>query len=124
MSLYEELGGGDAIQVALDLFYEKVMADPEMIPFFEHVDTDRVKRKQKAFLAMAFGGPNAYDGRSLEEAHRRAVARGLDQERFDAFMGHFRETLRELGVSEPLANRVMDVAYGAQDDVLGRGGHG
>jgi hemoglobin len=124
MSLYEERGGGDAIQVALDLFYEKVMADPAMSPFFEHVDTDGIKRKQKAFLAMAFGGPDAYDGRSLEHAHRGAVAQGLDQDGFDAFMGHFRETLQELGVSEPLADRVMAVAYGAQDQVLGRSGHG
>ncbi|WP_156015511.1 hypothetical protein [Thioalkalivibrio sp. ARh3] len=33
MSLYDDLGGGDALQAALDRFYEKVLADPPLATF-------------------------------------------------------------------------------------------
>lgn len=119
MSLYQQLGGGEAIQVALDLFYEKVMVDPRVSVYFDGLDVERVKRKQKAFLTMAFGGPARYDGRTLRAAHRRAVEQGLDREGFDVFMGLFRDTLDELDVPDELAAQVMEIAYGGRADVLG-----
>lgn len=120
MSLYDELGGGEAIAVALDIFYDKVMADPEVAVFFEGVDVERVKTKQKAFLSIAFGGEADYTGRGLGEAHARARQHGLDDERFDRFMGHFEVTLRELNVPADRIREVMDIAYGGRDEVLGR----
>lgn len=53
MSLYEQLGGDDAIAIALDRFYDKVLADPEVSRYFEHVNVDRVKTKQRSFPAIA-----------------------------------------------------------------------
>lgn len=120
MSLYEELGGDPAISAALDDFYVRVMGDPRVNVFFDGVDVERVKRKQRAFLAMAFGGPNEYDGRDLATAHARARAGGLDEARFEAFMGHFRDTLTDLGVPDPKVEEVMAIAYGGKDQVLGR----
>ena len=121
-SLYEELGGAAAIEAALDVFYEKVMADPRVSIFFDGVDVQRVKDKQKAFMTIALGGESDYDGRGLRAAHARARARGLDGERFDTFVGHFSDTLAELGVDEPKIEQVMEIVYGGRDHVLGRGG--
>jgi len=56
MALYHELGGADAIEGALDRFYEKVMADPPVARFFEHMDVEEIKRKQAQFWAIALGG--------------------------------------------------------------------
>lgn len=120
MSLYERLGGDAAIGAALDRFYEKVLADTRVSPFFGGVDVDNVKAHQRAFLAMAFGGPDGYTGRGLREAHARPRRQGLDDEGFEVFMGHFRSTLHELGVPGPTVDEVMDVAYGGRDDVMGR----
>ncbi len=120
VSLYEKLGGDPAIEAALDIFYEKVMADSALRGFFENVAVDRIKRKQRAFLAMAFGGPSVYDGRDLRAAHHSAVKRGLDETLFNHFMGHFRATLEELGVNEGDISQVMAIAYSGQDDVLNR----
>ncbi len=118
MSLYKELGGEPAIETALDVFYEKIDGDPRFDVFFDGVDIDRVKRHQAAFFATALGGPNAYDGRELQRAHRKAVRKGLDEELFDAFMDHFRDTLQELDVPEGAIAEVMEVTYSGKDQVL------
>jgi hemoglobin len=120
MSLYREIGGEQAIQTALDRFYEKVLVDPRLSGFFEGLDVERVKRRQKAFLTMAFGGPNHYDGRDLRTAHRRAVERGLTEVVYEVFMGHFRTTLEELDVPRPKIQQIMEIAEGGRHDVLNR----
>lgn len=120
MSLYDQLGGDTAISAALDRFYDKVLADPTVSVFFDGVDVDRVKEQQRSFLAMAFGGPSNYQGRDLRSAHAAARARGLGEEQYEVFMGHFRDTLVELGVPEPQVVEVMAIADTGKDDVLGR----
>jgi hemoglobin len=77
MSLYEELGGEPAVDAAVDLFYEKVLADEHINRFFSGINMDRQKRMQKAFLTVAFGGPNHYSGANMRKAHARAVDFGL-----------------------------------------------
>lgn len=120
MSLYTQLGGDAAIGAALDRFYEKVLADPEVSRYFERVDVDRVKTRQRSFLAMAFGGPAEYDGRDLRSAHASARKLGLDENGYRTFMGHFEETLTELGVPDELVGEVMAIADSGKDEVLGR----
>lgn len=120
MSLYEEIGGDAAVDKALNVFYPKVMEDPRLGVFFEGVDVEAVKRKQKAFLIMAFGGPDRYDGRALRAAHRRAVEQGLNDTTYEVFMGHFRSTLQELGVAEEKITEILAVADGGREEVLNR----
>jgi hemoglobin len=120
MSLYNDLGGDDAIKAALDRFYVKVLDDPRVSVYFDGLDVDRIKAKQLDFLAMAFGGPNRYDGRDLRRAHSLPRERGLDEEGYQVFMGHFRDTLDELDVPEPTIAEVMAIADTGKDDVLGR----
>lgn len=120
MSLYQQIGGEPAIETALDVFYGKVMKDPRVSVFFDGLDVQRIKRKQKAFLTMAFGGPDQYDGRTLRAAHRRAVEKGLDEPVYEIFMGHFRETLQELELPESKIEEVMGIADNGRADVLNR----
>lgn len=120
MSLYEQLGGDAAISAALDRFYEKVLGDPTVSVFFDRVDVDRVKERQRSFLAVAFGGPGTYRGRDLRTAHAASRARGLGPEQYEAFMGHFQATLEELGVPGPQIAEVMAIADTGRDDVLDR----
>jgi hemoglobin len=120
MSLYEEIGGEQSIQTALDRFYDKVMDDRRVSRFFDGLDVQRIKHKQKAFLSMAFGGPADYDGRDLRAAHERAVSQGLREAEYEVFMGHFRDTLEELGVPDPKIRQILDIAATGRDDVLNR----
>ncbi len=119
-TLYERLGGSDAIDAAVDIFYSKVLADPLLIPFFAHTDMTRQKRMQRAFLTMAFGGPGNYSGRNMRDAHTKAVSEGLSDEHFDAVVGHLATTLKELGVGGDDINDVAEVANSIRDDVLNK----
>ncbi len=118
MSLYQELGGSQAVEMALDRFYQKVMDDPRVNRYFGDIALDELKGKQRAFLTMAFGGPNEYQGRDLRAAHAAPRAERLDEAGFEVFMDHFRATLEELGVGDDHVSQVMAIAYSGRDDVL------
>ncbi len=98
-ALFDRLGGDASVNAAVDLFYRKVLADPVVNPFFESTDMDDQRAKQKAFLTMAFGGPNNYTGKDLRTAHAPLVAKGLNETHFGAVAKHLQDTLQELGVS-------------------------
>lgn len=120
-TLYERIGGENAVVAAVDLFYAKVMADELTRPFFERLDMAAQSRKQVAFMTWAFGGPNKYKGRDLRLAHSELVKRdGLGDAHFDAVTRHLRETLVELGVEPNLIEEALAIVAGTRTEVLGR----
>lgn len=118
MSLYEELGGQSAVDAAVDVFYRKVLADDRISQFFDDVDMDVQIGKQRAFLTMAFGGPNNYTGKDLRAGHAHLVKRGLNGDHFQAVAENLVAALQELNVPQPLIDQVVTIAVGARADVL------
>jgi len=118
MSLYEELGGAAAVDAAVDIFYRKMLADERVSGFFDNVDMDRQIAKQKAFLTMAFGGPNAYTGKDMRAAHASLVKRGLNSSHVDVVVEHLGATLKELGVADDKIAQVAAIANSVRGDVL------
>lgn len=114
-SVYEQIGGAAAVDAAVDIFYRKVLSDPVISHFFDSVDMDRQIGKQKAFLTMAFGGPNQYTGKDMRAAHKHMK---LTEAHFNAVAGHLKGTLEELKVPANLVNEVMKIAASTHDDVL------
>jgi hemoglobin len=119
-SLYERVGGENAILAAAVLFYDKILADPELAPFFEGLDMEAQVRKQVAFMAWAFGGPERYEYRPLGVAHASVRARGLSDQHFDRVAAHLAATLHELGLAPELVQEAMQIVEGARAQVLGR----
>lgn len=119
-SLYEQLGGEAAVDAAVGIFYRKILADNTINKFFEGADMDKQIAKQKAFLTMAFGGPNNYTGRDLTTAHAKLVAQGLNGSHVDAVLGHLMKTLQELKVPGYLVVEIMKIAESTRNAVLGR----
>jgi hemoglobin len=117
-SLYERLGGEDAIAATVGMFYDRIMGDESLAPFFADLDMDKQINKQIAFMTMAFGGPHHYDGRDLRVAHSRLVARGLNGDHFAAVAGHLHATLTTLSVPSELINEVMTIVGSTQGEVL------
>src|SRR3982751_6362443 len=108
-SIYERIGGEDAIVAAATLFYEKVLSDTRLSPFFASLDMEQQVRKQVAFMSWAFGGPERYQYRGLAEAHARLRPLGLTHTHFDAVMLHLQSTLNEMGVDRALTDEVLQV---------------
>ena len=119
-SLYDRLGGANAVDAAVDLFYRKVLADGRIARFFEGVNMEDQIAKQRSFLTMAFGGPNKYSGKDMREAHKRLVAKGLNDSHVDAVIEDLSSTLRQLGVGEKEVSEVAALANSVRNDVLGR----
>ncbi len=119
-SLYERLGGTDAVNAAVDIFYRKMLADDRVSGFFDNTDMDRQIAKQKAFLTMAFGGPNKYTGKDMRAAHKPLVARGLNSTHVDIVIEHLGNTLKELGVPAADIAEVAAIAESVRNDVLNR----
>lgn len=120
-TLYEQLGGAAAVNVAVDIFYSKVLNDPRINHFFSNTNIERQAAKQKAFLTMAFGGPNHYKGTDMRRAHAHMVKNlGLNDAHFDAVMEHLGSTLQELNVPTELIKQVAAIAESTRHDVLGR----
>lgn len=116
-SLYERIGGSAAVDAAVDVFYRKVLADDRISHFFDAVDMERQHQKQKAFLTMAFGGPNHYTGADMRKAHAHMK---LTEKHYNAVMENLRATLNELGVPDEAIGEVEAVAATVKDDILNR----
>jgi len=116
-TLYERIGGEAAVDKAVDVFYDKVLADDRISGFFAGLDMAAQANKQKKFLTMVFGGPNDYDGSDMRAAHAHL---SLDEGHFNAVVENLAGTLSELGVADSDIAEVADIANSVKDDVLNR----
>jgi hemoglobin len=108
-SLFERLGGNDAVSAAVDMFYAKVISDGHINGFFDGVDINKQMRKMKSFLSYAFGATTPFEGESMRVAHARLVENGLNDSHFDAVKGHIETTLKELNVEQSLIDEVLGI---------------
>lgn len=119
-TLFERLGGQDAVNTAVDVFYRKVLADDRVNYFFDEVDMEKQIQKQKGFLTMVFGGPNNYTGKDMREGHRHLIEKGLNDLHVDIIIEHLGSTLKELGAKGEDIAEVATIANSVRDDVLDR----
>lgn len=96
-----------AIRAAVDIFYDRMLADPALSGMFESGDLDRLRSHQRAFLLQALGGPSLYSGRDLRRAH---TGLGITADQFEVAIVHLIASLREVGVAPDVIDRAaMDV---------------
>lgn len=112
---YEAVGGGPAVAAVVQRFYELIMADPQLTPFFEGVDMANLKRHQVKLVSQVMGGPIEYEGRELRDAHGRLDIGPGD---FDAVVGHLIEALREFSVPQEIIDRVVAALAETQPDIV------
>jgi hemoglobin len=112
---YERVGGNAAVSAVVTRFYELVLGDSQLAPFFESVDMARLKRHQVLLISQVLGGPAEYDGRALREAH---AGMRITPTHFEAVAKHLVAALEEAGVEQDVIERV-GVALGAtQEDIV------
>lgn len=47
-----------------------MLADEITAPFFANTDMEKQRARQKQFITMVTGGPNAYEGVDMRTAHK------------------------------------------------------
>ena len=117
-NLYEVVGGTDALKLAVDRFYERVVADPQLAHYFEGQDIPRIKRHQVLLLSQVLGGPAEYSGRQLGEAHAQLAVTSPD---YDLVVDHLVGTLRDLDVHDSVVSAVEGVVAGVKRDIVTAG---
>lgn len=96
-SLYERLGGKDAIIAVVDDFVVRVAADARINGFFAHANLPRLKQMLVDQICQASGGPCTYAGRDMKSAHAGMEISTAD---FDALVGDLAESLDKFKVRE------------------------
>ncbi len=118
--LFETIGGRQTIQAAVRSFYDRVLHDTALRPFFDGVEMNHLRARQSMFLSMLLGGRTVYTGRDIRDAHASSRLKGLTDTHFDLLMGHFREALAEVGVQPDKLQKVLTLLEGTRDAVLNR----
>jgi len=105
-SLYDRLGGLDAITAVTESWVARVGGDDRANGKFVRTDIDRLKKEVIDQLCEATGGPCSYTGRTMQETHDgMAVTAG----EFDVVMRHLDATLDELDIPMPMRDDIVEV---------------
>lgn len=68
-SLYDELGGEPVLRRVLRALYDRLFDDLMVGFLFEGKDKEKLIEHQLHFTARFLGGPSAYTGKSMPDAH-------------------------------------------------------
>lgn len=117
-SLYDRLGGYDAIAaVAADLV-GRLQADPRLGRYWQHRGEDGVRRELQLlidFLCASAGGPLYYVGRDMKTSHR---GMRIDEADWAAFLGHLNATLDAFRVPGPERDQVVAFVQSTKADIV------
>ena len=113
---FERIGGAKTVASLVDAFYDRVLGDPELAPFFEHADLARLLEMQRLVFSMALGGSEAYEGRPLAHAHR---GRGITREHLQRFTDHLFATLEEFELDEHERHEMIARINTYSSEILG-----
>jgi hemoglobin len=114
-SLYERLGGLDAIRAVVDAFVARCADDSRINRKFERSDIPRLKRMLVDQVCEATGGPCTYTGRDMTETHE---GMGVTAGEFDALVEDLVVTLEEFGVPKPEQDELLAVLGPMRDDIV------
>jgi hemoglobin len=112
---YLRLGGTQAFEALVEELDRRLLQDVRLRSYFDGVSLERLKRHQRSFLAMAFGGPPGYLGRTVEAAHSKL---DVTDEAFDRVMNHLIAALVDLGVSRQLIREVAWTLLPLRHDIV------
>jgi hemoglobin len=108
-TLYERLGGYDAICAVADDLLPRLKGDALLARFWQHRGDDGVRREKQLlidFLCSSAGGPVYYTGRDMRLSHR---GMRISERDWAAFLEHLNATLDAFQV--PRAERDEVVAF-------------
>ncbi len=114
-SLYERLGGKDAITAVVDDFVTRCAADDRINGKFARTDIPRLKSSLVDQVCAATGGPCTYSGRDMRTTHD---GMGVTAAEFDALVADLVATLDQFGVGEAEKAELLSVLGPLRGDIV------
>jgi hemoglobin len=115
VTIFDSIGGEDALVAVVDDFYARVLADPQLAGFFAGVNLPKLKGRQVEFFAAALGGPDLYQGGTMKDVH---VGRGISQADFDKVAQHLVGSLTAAGVPGGTVNQIVAAIAPLSSDIV------
>jgi len=117
-TLYQRLGGYDALAAFVDDLLPRLLQDSQLGVYWKGKCKDSLKKDRQLlvdFLAMATGGPSQYLGRDMKTSHEGL---GITQSDWDVFVRHTVASLNDLGIAERERNEVLAAAGSLIGDIV------
>lgn len=117
-SLYQRLGGYDAIAAVVDDFIGRMINDPKLARFFTGFSTNskmRIRQHIVDQICAATGGPCVYVGRDMKSAHAGA---GITEADWNAAVGHLVATLDKFKVGERERTELLTAISSFKNDIV------
>jgi hemoglobin len=117
-SLYERLGGYDAISAVANDLLPRLQADSDLGRFWDHRGEDGVLREKQFlidFLCSSAGGPVLYTGRDMEISHK---GMGITKSDWSAFLEHLNATLDSFSVPQRESSEVVAFIQSTKPDIV------
>lgn len=115
-TIFEQIGGTATVEKLVTCFYQHVLSDPLLSPFFEHTSVEKLTSMQVAFFTIALGGPEPSKMPSLLEAHR---GRGIESRHLTRFTELLMLTLEDSGIQPKNAQKIYQRIATYSNEVLG-----
>ena len=114
-TLFERLGGKDAVVAFVDEFVARCAADGRINPKFARTDVARLKAMLVEQVSAATGGPVTYTGRSMRETHDgMSVTAG----EFDALVADLVATLKQFNVPQAEQQELLGILGPLRGDIV------
>ena len=117
-TLYERLGGYDAIAAVANDLLPRLRADPQLGRFWAHRGADGVQREKQLlidFLCCSAGGPVYYRGRDMVLTHR---GMRISESDWKVFLGHAAATLAKFQVPEAEQRDVVAFVQSLKKEIV------
>ncbi len=114
-SLYERLGGTDAISTVAVAFENRAAKDDRINQKFARTDLNRLTKEFVDQLCQDTGGPCRYTGRDMKETHTNM---GVTSGEFDAFMEDLVTTLDDFNVPKADQNELLGLLAPMQSEIV------
>ena len=114
-SLYDRLGGLDAITAVVDSFVARCAGDDRINGKFGRTDVPRLKKMLVDQVCEATGGPCTYTGRDMRETHD---GMGVTAGEFDALVHDLVATLNEFGVPTAEQDELLGLLGPMREDIV------
>ena len=117
-SLYERLGGYDAIAAVTDALMVRIRDDDKLRRFYDHRGADGIAREQQLlvdYLCASSGGPMVYTGRDMKTLH---IGMRLDEEDWQRAIDHLTATLAAFQVPKPEKSEMLAFTESLKPEIV------
>jgi len=117
-TLYERLGGYEAIAAVANDLLPRLRADAQLGRFWAHRGEDGITREKQLlidFLCASAGGPMYYRGRDMVLTHR---GMRISESDWSVFLGHAAATLAKFKVPEAETRDVVAFVQSLKKEIV------